>query len=296
MVRLPFFLFASTAAIGAALLAAWTLTAAAWWTVCLLAAIAGLLALHELMGRPIPFLRWSVIRMMLGRKTLLKDWQVGDGREAGAARYVIANAAAGDPHAAIQAIDTYAYTRRFLINVGDEKGAILDAVVERSRPRTVLELGAYVGYSALRIATKLPPGGRLWSVELSRDNAAIARRIIEHAGVADRVTFVIGHLGDGGATLAHLQQACGLVAGSVDVVFIDHAKDAYLPDLKRLLDARLLHSGSVVVADNVRFPGAPEYRAYMESEEGKTWTTQVHETHAEYQTLVKDVVLVSRLL
>jgi catechol O-methyltransferase len=127
-------------------------------------------------------------------------------------------------------------------------------------------------------------------------NADIARRIITHAGLADRVTFVVGHLGDGGATLRHLQQACGLQSGSVDVVFVDHAKERYLPDLKQLLEAGLLHPGTVVVADNVRYPGAPAYWAYMKAEEGRQWTTIEHDTHAEYQKLVKDVVLESRLL
>jgi catechol O-methyltransferase len=43
-------------------------------------------------------------------------------------------------------------------------------------------------------------------------------------------------------------------------VFIDHDKDAYLPDLQRIGAEGWLHPGSVVVADNVRFPGAPAYR------------------------------------
>ena len=52
-------------------------------------------------------------------------------------------------------------------------------------------------------------------------------------------------------------------------MFIDHDKDAYLPDLERILDRGWLHPGSVVVADNIRFPGAPEYRAFMQAEEGR---------------------------
>jgi catechol O-methyltransferase len=296
MIGVPLALFALTAAAGIVALLAVPLAPSVWWPLVAATAIAALLALHELLGRPLPFLRWSVLRMMLGRKTLTRDWQVGDGREEGAARYVIAHARPGDPADAIRAIDTYAREKSFLINVGDEKGAILDAVIDRERPGTVLELGAYVGYSALRIASRLAAGGRLVSIELMEANAAIARRIVQHAGLTDRVTFVVGHLGDAGSTLAHLTERCGLGPGGVDVVFIDHAKDAYLPDLRRLLAAGLLHPGSVVVADNVRYPGAPEYRTYMEAEEGRTWRTTAHETHAEYQSIIKDVILESRLL
>jgi catechol O-methyltransferase len=74
---------------------------------------------------------------------------------------------------------------------------------------------------------------------------------------ADRVKFIVGSLGDGGKTLAHLGDVCAFAAGCLDAVFIDHDKDAYLPDLQRILDAGWLHPGSVVVADNVGFSGAP---------------------------------------
>jgi len=84
--------------------------------------------------------------------------------------------------------------------------------------------------------------------------------------------------------------------GQLDVVFIDHAKEEYLPDLERILAAGWLHPGSVVMADNVRFPGAPEYQAYMTAQEGKRWSTRAHQTHAEYQTFIKDVVLESTLI
>jgi catechol O-methyltransferase len=232
--------------------------------------------------------------MGLGMKKLMREWQVGDGREEECARYVLAHARPGDIGDAIRAIDDYAYRKKFLINIGDEKGAILDGAIERAKARRVMELGAYVGYSALRIARKLPPDGKLCSVELNPANADITRRILAHAGAQDRVTVVVGYLGDGGKTIQRLSQE--IKPGELDLVFVDHAKDAYLPDLERILQAGWLHPGSVVVADNVRFPGAPEYRAYMNAQEGKRWRTRAHETHAEYQTLFKDVVLESTLL
>jgi catechol O-methyltransferase len=244
----------------------------------------------------VPFLRWSVIRMLLGMKKLMREWQVGDGREEAAAAYVVAHAPAGDLDAAIRAIDEYAHHKKFLINVGDEKGAILDDVIRRVEPRRVLELGAYLGYSALRIARQLPAGGHLYSVELNEANAAIARRVIAHAGVADRVTFVVGSIGDGGGTLARLEEEHGFQAGSLDAVFIDHAKDSYLPDLQSVLATGWLHPGSVVVADNVGFPGAPDYHAYMAGEEGRRWKTVPHATHVEYQSIIRDVVLESTLI
>lgn len=257
---------------------------------------AGAIAANEALGRPVPFLRWSFLRMLLGMKKLATDWQVGDGREEEVAAYVLGRAPRGDLDAAIRAIDEFAYREKFLINVGDEKGRILDAAVTRVAPMRVLELGTYVGYSALRMARRLPEGGRVYSVEFSPANASIARRIIEHAGASDRVTVVVGTLGDGGATMQVLAAEHGFAPGSVDLVFVDHDKRAYLPDLQRILGAGWLREGSVVVADNVRMPGAPEYKAYMAREQGRTWDTREHETHVEYQSVLSDLVLESTLL
>ena len=58
----------------------------------------------------------------------------------------------------------------------------------------------------------------------------------------------------------------------------------------------MLHPGSIVLADNIKFPGAPDYRTYMKEQEGKRWRTLEHETHVEYQTLLKDLVLESEYL
>jgi catechol O-methyltransferase len=250
----------------------------------------------EIGGRRLPFLRWSVVRMALGARNLTRDWQVGDGREEALAAHVLANARAGDVDDAIRAIDDFCATRSVLMNVGDEKGEILDRAVTRTAPRLLLELGTYCGYSGLRMARVMPDGARLCSVEYSPANADIARRIWAHAGVQERLTVIVGTLGDGGTTIARLRSEFGLEEGSVDLVFVDHDKSAYLPDLERILAERWLHPGSVVVADNVKFPGAPEYRAHMRAAEGKTWRTVEHATHVEYQSLLRDLVLESEYL
>ena len=250
----------------------------------------------EIGGRRLPFLRWSVLRMAFGLRHLLEHWQVGDGREEALARHVLASARPGDLDHVIRTIDEFCYRQSVLMNVGDEKGEILDRAVRRARPRRLLELGAYCGYSALRMARVMPADARLFSVEFSAANAEIARRIWEHAGVHDRVTVVVGSLGDDGQTIARLEEEHGFAPGSLDFVFVDHDKTAYLPDLERILARGWLRPGAIVVADNVKVPGAPKYRAYMGGEEGRTWRTLEHDTHVEYQTLIADLVLESEYL
>jgi catechol O-methyltransferase len=252
--------------------------------------------LSELGGKRLPFLRWSMVRMLLGRRRLTTEWQVGDGRELALARYVEAEARRGDIDDVIRVVDDFAYHRSFLINVGDEKGQILDAAIRRTEPRQLLELGTYCGYSALRSARVMPEGARLVSIEFNAANAAIARRIWDHAGIGEQLTVLVGTLGDGGDTIARLESEHRFARGSLDFVFIDHDKSAYLPDLGRILDQGWLHPGSVVVADNIRQPAVPDYREFMQTEEGRTWRTSEHETHVEYQSLLKDLVLESEHL
>ena len=242
----------------------------------------------------LPFLRRSFWRFAVGLPSVIRHGQVGDGREAETVRYVLANAKAGNTDDVIATIDRFGYQESFLMNVGDEKGLLLDAAVRRAVPRTgagfALELGAYCGYSALRIA-RAAPQARVFSVEMSAANAENARRIWEHAGVSDRVTCVVGTIGDGGRTLDALA-ADGFDTGTLDFLFVDHNKDAYLTDLLSIEARDWLHTGSVVVADNVLLPGAPKYRAYMRRHQGGLWDTAEHKTHAEY-TKFPDLVLES---
>lgn len=245
--------------------------------------------------RRLPFLRWSVLRMATGARNITTTGQIGDGREAAAVDYVLANARAGDIDDVLARIDEFAYEKSLLINIGDEKGALLDAAVRRADPGVALELGTYCGYSALRIA-RAAPAARVYSIELAEANAANARRIWAHAGVAERVTCVVGTVGDGGRTLDALATQHGFAAGALDFLFIDHDKDAYLADLHAILNRGWLRPGAIVVADNVKVPGAPRYREYMRAQQGARWDTTEHRTHVEYQSLVTDLVLESKYL
>ncbi len=239
--------------------------------------------------------RWSFIRMAIGARSFSRTGQWGDGREAAAADYVIANARQGDVDDVLATIDKFAYEESFLINVGDEKGALLDTAVRRANTGLALELGTYCGYGSLRIA-RAAPSARVYSVEFAAANAEVARRIWAHAGVEDRVTCVVGTIGDGGRTLDTLATDHGFAPGSLDFLFLDHDKNAYLPDLQSILDCGWLHPGSIAVADNVRIPGAPKYREYMRAQQGELWNTVEHKTHVEYQTMFADLVLESEYL
>ena len=243
----------------------------------------------------LPMLRWSILRAAVSNRNFTKTGQLGDGRESAAADYVVSHARPGDPADALAKLDEFSYRKSFLVSVGDEKGRLLDAAVRRADPRLALELGTYCGYGALRIALAAP-AATVVTVELSEANAQVARRIWEHAGVGHRISCVVGTVSDGGETLDRLQNEYGCVAGAVDLLFIDHDKNAYLADLNSIVARGWLHPGAIAVADNVGIPGAPKYRSYMREQQGRLWRTTEHRTHVEYQTLLPDLVLESEYL
>src|ERR1700728_5088582 len=119
--------------------------------------------------RRIPLLRWSFWRMAAGARNITTTGQIGDGREAAAVEYVLRNARAGDIDDVLASIDKFAYEKSMLINVGDEKGLLLDAAVRRADPAVALELGTYCGYGALRIAGA-GPRAKVVSVGLGEAN------------------------------------------------------------------------------------------------------------------------------
>jgi catechol O-methyltransferase len=259
-------------------------------------AVAAAVVANELAGKPIPFLRWSLLRMAVDLPGLEKRGQVGDGRERALALYVVKNSRVGDIDDVIRAIDEFARKKSFLMNVGDEKGEILDAAVRRAKPKVLLELGTYCGYSALRTIRAMPADAKLYSIDINSANARIARQIWEHAGVGERVTALVGMIGDSGTTIARLRDDHGFTEGSLDFVFLDHHKAAYLTDLRRILEEGWLHEGSVVVADNVKVPGAPDFLAYLRANEATVWRTVEHDSHVEYQNILKDLVTESDYL
>lgn len=269
----------------------------AWQQFLISAFIVGCIALNENLGKPLP-LRWTMLTF--GLSMLVRPVKhVGDGREQRCFDYVKAKLEKSPPagdriQRILDEIDEYARFESFLMNVGDEKGLILDNSIKNTKPKIIMELGCYVGYSTLRMARASDADCHIYTVEWSPVNAGVARQFFELAGVSHKITVVEGYIGDGGKTVETLQTQYGLT-GKVDFLFVDHTKEAYLPDLKTILDRKFLHPGSVVVADNVGFPGIPDYKKFMEDQEGKLFRTKFHHTHIEY-FIMKDLMLESTLL
>lgn len=168
----------------------------------------------------------------------------------------------GNPQKVLELLEEFLRKETLMI-IGPYKGKIvIDKIKER--PRSILaELGCYMGYSAVLFAKELPDESKYYSFEVNTTYAKIARRVIELAGLEKKVEIIVGKAGN---TLIDFQAR--LQKGqfrAIDFILIDHWKDLYVPDLRLLESLSLIAPGTTIVADNIYFPGAPEYKWYVEA-------------------------------
>ncbi|MGH3093706.1 MAG: O-methyltransferase [Gaiellaceae bacterium] len=126
---------------------------------------------------------------------------------------------------------------------GAIEGRFLQFLVWALRPRRVLELGTYSGYSAISMAAALPPGGHIDTCEVDEAHATVAGRYVEEAGYGDRVTI---HLGPALETIERLE-------GEFDFVFVDADKVNYVAYYEALLPR--LADGGLMAFDNTLWSG-----------------------------------------
>jgi catechol O-methyltransferase len=198
--------------------------------------------------------------------------QWNDGREARLVEYIYSHpeleSLRGNPEKILAAMDEFSSQQDLLISVGAQKAGILRHLIASEPPRVVIELGGYLGYSAILFgdqmrrntnvsAVKQPPPV-VWSLEASPVYAAFAMSMVDLAGLSDIVKVVTG---SADTSLRRLQQTQALK--QVDFLFMDHQESLYTTDLKLCEELGILRSGSIIAADNVVRPGAPEYRDHV---------------------------------
>ena len=127
--------------------------------------------------------------------------------------------------------------------VDAEVGALLRVLVTAVGATRILEVGTCIGYSGIWLAGALPPGGMLITMEKDPERAAIAKTNFERAGLADRVSIMVGD-----AALKIVK-----VAGPFDLIFQDGHKPLYNTLLDPLVSR--LRPGGLLVTDNVLWDG-----------------------------------------
>ena len=126
---------------------------------------------------------------------------------------------------------------------GHLQGRLLKMIVSMIRPKNILEVGTFSGYSAICMAEGLPKGGRLYTYEINDEMEDFTRPWIEGSAVSDKIEFIIG---DANVEAPKL----GI---EFDMAFIDGDKRTYLETYETVL--RLLRPGGFILADNTLWDG-----------------------------------------
>ena len=141
---------------------------------------------------------------------------------------------------------------------GAVQGQILRLLVQTSRATRILELGTFTGYSAICLASALPEGGHLDTLEINDELEDLILEGFERAGLDDKIEL---HIGDCKETLVRLRSEMGLDDNCsdgpadklYDIVFIDANKRQYCEYLDLVLPH--LNSGAYIIADNTLWDG-----------------------------------------
>lgn len=126
---------------------------------------------------------------------------------------------------------------------GHVQGQLLRMLVGMVRPRRILEVGTFSGYSALAMAAALPPGGELYTFEVNDEMEDFARGWFDASPYGSRIRFTVGDA-------LTIVPTLGL---DFDFIFIDGDKRQYA-DYYAMAKRHLAHGG-YIVADNTLWDG-----------------------------------------
>lgn len=126
---------------------------------------------------------------------------------------------------------------------GHLQGKVLEMISCMIRPRRILEIGTFTGYSGLCLAKGLTDDGQLHTIELRETDAAKAKSFFSRSSYADKI---ISHTGNALDIIPLLDETW-------DLVFIDADKPAYIEYFNLVLPR--LRKNGFILADNIFFHG-----------------------------------------
>ncbi len=129
-----------------------------------------------------------------------------------------------------------------------EQGRFMAFLIELTGARQIIEVGTFVGYGTLWMASALPENGRIIALDIEARFADIGRPFWRMAGVESRIDL---RLGPALESLASLRKEGG--AGLFDMTFIDADKKNYPTYYEQCLE--LLRPGGLMLIDNVFWGG-----------------------------------------
>jgi predicted O-methyltransferase YrrM len=126
---------------------------------------------------------------------------------------------------------------------GHLQGNFLSMISKMIRPKQILEIGTYTGYSAICLAQGLQDGGKLHTIDNNEQLEKMTRSFFDQAGLKDKIHFYIG---DASTVIPTIKE-------QFDIVFIDADKKNYSLYYDMVFDA--VRKGGYIIADNVLWSG-----------------------------------------
>lgn len=126
---------------------------------------------------------------------------------------------------------------------GHLQGRLLKMLVRMIRPKNILEVGTFSGYSAICLAEGLDSGGMVYTFEINDEQEDFTRPWIENSPVADKIRFIIGDA---------ITEAPKLGI-EFDMAFIDGDKRTYIDTYEMALG--VVRKGGFIIADNTLWDG-----------------------------------------
>tara|TARA_Y100000741_G_scaffold190228_1_gene144826 strand:- start:647 stop:1276 length:630 start_codon:yes stop_codon:yes gene_type:complete len=198
--------------------------------------------------------------------------------------YVFSNAEKNNPKSILQTIDNFVLeSGQFLMNVGPEKGEILRDHLLKSKPNNVIELGTFIGYSAVLISSTIGEKSKLTSIDSDSHSIEIAKELINFAGLDDKVNLMHGSA----------EEIIPELNFNADFVFIDHAKKKYLSDLKLLETEEIILKNCTVFADNVGIFKDEMVEYFDHVRNSGKYQSQNFSSKLEYRNNIYDAVEIS---
>lgn len=128
---------------------------------------------------------------------------------------------------------------------GHIQGKLLELIVKMLRPQSILEIGTFTGYSALCMAAGLEEGATIDTCEVDDELQPLAQSFFDRSQHGHKINLHVG---------SALEIAPQL-GKQFDMVFIDGDKREYPDYYRMLMDGDLVHSGSILLADNILWYG-----------------------------------------
>ena len=151
---------------------------------------------------------------------------------------------------------------------GHYQGRVLSVLSKLIRPKAILELGTFTGYSALCLAEGLDKNGVLHTIDINEELVAFQRTYFDKSGYGSQI---IQHLGAALDIIPTLDT-------SFDLVFMDADKSNYINYFHQIIDK--LNPGGVILSDNVLWSGK-----VIEAVDPSDISTKIV---LEYNTLLKE--------